>query len=232
MNRYSRQEKFIGKIAQKKLGSSTVCIVGCGALGSSSAEILARSGVKKLILIDFDLVELSNLQRQTLYGEIDISKSKVESLKKYLKKINSNVEIQTHSEKIGNTNLDLLNSDLIIDGLDNFETRYLINEYALKNNIPFIFGSTIRGEGMIFPILKDQPCLRCVFPKAVNTGKAKDEGVLASAARIVSAIQVSTAIKILTDEKVEPEMIKFNLYNNEFYKAKAKKNKLCEVCSR
>ncbi|PLW79825.1 adenylyltransferase [Candidatus Woesearchaeota archaeon] len=232
MDRYSRQKKFIGKDAQKKLGFSTICIVGCGALGSSSAEILVRSGVKKLILIDFDLVELSNLQRQTLYSEIDIGKLKIESLRKYLKKINSKVEIQIHNKKIDNNSLDLLDSDLIIDGLDNFETRYLVNEYAVKNDIPFIFGSTIRSEGIIFPITKNGPCLRCTFPKAIDTGRAKEQGVLASAARVTSAIQVATAIKILTGEKVESELTKFNLYNNEFYKAKVKKNELCETCSR
>lgn len=231
-DRYSRQIKFIGKSAQKSIESSTVAIIGCGALGSNSAEILTRAGIKKITLIDFDKVELSNLQRQTTYTEQDINSQKVFALAEHLRQINSNVEIIIANEKLTEKNIEILKSDIIIDGTDNFETRYIINKYAKENNIPYIFGSTIRSEGMIYPVIKDHPCYKCIFPNNTTFEKADTQGVIASAVKTTSSIQCSLAMQILTKQKITPQLIKFNLYNQEFLKIKPKINPKCDICNK
>ena len=230
--RYSRQVLFdkIGEEGQKKIGKTTIAIVGCGALGSNSAEIMSRAGVRKIIIIDFDKVAFSNLQRQSLYTEKDLTKPKVEMLRKHLKDLNSKTIIEIHDKKLDKDNLEILNSDIIIDGTDNFETRFLINEYAVENNIPYIFGSTIKAQGMIYPIIEGFPCLKCVFDKKIDTGKSSQEGIIASAAKTTSSIQCAQALKLIVEETLEPEMIKFDLWENEFNKIKTKKNKSCKVC--
>jgi molybdopterin/thiamine biosynthesis adenylyltransferase len=232
-DRYSRQELFemIGKTGQKKISSSVISIIGCGALGSNSAEIMARAGVKKIILVDYDNVELSNLQRQALYTEEDVRKPKTQALENHLKKINSTIEIETHNVKLTETNTGILKADIILDGTDNFKTRFIVNNYAVKNNIPFVFASTIKSEGMVYPVIKGSPCLNCMFDGKIDTGKADQVGIIASAAKTASSIQSTTALKIIVGENIKPELIKCNLWNNEFLKLKPKKNINCKICN-
>lgn len=231
VKRYSRQILFdkIGLEGQEKIGKATVCVVGCGALGSNTAEIMVRAGVRKIIVIDFDKVEFSNLQRQALYTENDLAKPKVEMLRKHLKLINSKTMLETHNEKLTADNLKILKSDVIIDGTDNFETRYLINKYAVENNIPYIFGSTIKAEGMVYTI-NNTPCLNCIFKDKKDTGKASDAGIIAPAARATSSIQCAQAIKLIVEGKTETDLIKFDLWESEFNKIKVKKDPKCKIC--
>lgn len=226
--RYTRQEVFIGKDAQTKLQSSVVSIIGLGALGTVSAELLARSGVS-LILIDRDLIELSNLQRQTLFSEGDIRKPKAIVTENKIKKINSKIKIKSYFENLDYNNISLIKSDLILDCTDNLETRFLINEFSIKNKIPFIFSSAIRDEGYLFNVL-DKPCLKCILKNSKTTETCETAGVLNTTTNTISSIQVNEAIKILTKNKPERDLLHINLTKNTIKKIKVKPSKFCQVC--
>ena len=233
-SRYSRQEllKQIGTNGQQKISNATVAIVGVGALGSVSAELLVRSGIKKLILIDHDEIELSNLQRQALYTENDVGVPKVLSAKKHLENINKKVKIDVHFNSLRKDNINLIDSDIIIDGTDNIETRFLINTYAKKNNIPYIYGAAGGFIGITFNIINDGACLNCILKNAKNFATCDNEGVLNATTHITASIQVSEAIKIITENNHSNEIIRFNLLKNTFDNIKVKKDKDCEVCNK
>mgnify|MGYP001594733519 CR=1 FL=1 len=165
--RYIRQEKFIGKEKHDLLRKKTVSIVGLGALGSVASELLTRAGIKKLILIDRDFLELSNLQRQSLFEEKDIGKSKAVVLKEKLNEINKDVDIISYFDNLDNENIDLINSDLILDCTDNLETRFLINEYSVKNKIPFIYGSAVGDSGACRARSRD-PAAKFLFDRRLS----------------------------------------------------------------
>ncbi|MBR9675571.1 HesA/MoeB/ThiF family protein [Candidatus Woesearchaeota archaeon] len=231
--RYVRQSAFkkIGRQGQEKISNASVAIVGCGALGSSSAEILTRAGIKEIVLIDPDIVEENNLQRQSLYTQEDISKPKVDALKSHLEKINGDVEIIVYQEKISSENIDLLGSAIIVDGLDEFEPRYVLNDYANKNGLFYVFGSAIRSEGMTMPVMPGNPCFRCVFDDYKTFEKADTQGVIASAVRTVSALQCALALRLIIGEEVKCELLKFDVWTQEFTKVKPKVRTGC-VCTK
>src|SRR3989344_4557746 len=162
--RYSRQEIFskIGKEGQNLLKKSKVAVIGLGATGSSSAELLARAGVGELILADRDIVELNNLQRQSLYNEDDIGNVKADSIKNHLKKINSEVKIKTLVIDLDYRNINEIKTDLILDCSDNIDTRNLINEYCHKNKINWIYSGVIEDNGIVLNFNNDY-CFSCVF---------------------------------------------------------------------
>ena len=163
---YTAQEGLLGKEGQTLLSKKTVCIVGIGALGSVSAELLTRSGMGRLILIDSDKVEESNLHRQLLYAQKDINQPKVLAARTHLESINPKIKIETHEVRLTADNISLLKSDLILDGTDNLETRFIINDYAVKNKLPWIYAGAIQTKGFIFPILPNQPCFECLLGHA------------------------------------------------------------------
>ena len=237
--RYIRQEIFseIGKKGQRKLRNSSAVIVGLGALGSVSAELLARAGIGKLYLIDRDIVELSNLQRQSLFDESDLGKPKALAAKEHLKKINSDVGIDFFIEDLNYENISKIfpqkKNDLILDCTDNLETRFLINDFSVKNKIPFIYSSAVGSKGYVFNIIpnKNNPCLRCFLKEAASLDTCETAGVLNTITHAISAIQVDEAIKILTKKsKFEKNLLFFDIWKNELTKIKISKNKNCECC--
>ena len=143
MEKYSRQELYIGKRRQDLLRKRTVSVVGIGALGSVSAELLARAGIGKLKLIDRDFIEKSNLQRQALFAEADVGKLKAKVACEKLKKINSDVEIEYFVDDLNADNAEIMKSDMILDCVDNMETRFLIDDYCAKKMIPWVHASAI-----------------------------------------------------------------------------------------
>ena len=168
-DRYSRQILFspIGKEGQKKLAESNAVIIGCGALGTVIATILVRAGVGKIRIIDRDFIEYHNLQRQVLFDEDDIKNQlpKAIAAERHLRKVNSTIEIEGIVADVNFTNIEKLvrGADIILDGLDNLETRFLINDAALKLKIPWVYGGAISSFGMTMNIIPDKtPCLRCV----------------------------------------------------------------------
>lgn len=236
--RYSRQEIFkeIGKKGQQKLSNSTVVIIGLGALGSSSAELLARAGIGKLILVDRDIVELSNLQRQSLFEENDIGKAKAAQAKERLSKINSDIEIDFFIDDLNFENIiKILNKkiNLILDCTDNLETRFLINDFCIKNKIPFIYSSAIGSKGYVFNVIpkKENACLRCFLKEAAQLDTCETTGVLNTITNLISSFQVDEVFKILLSKKnVEKNLLFFDIWKNELFKIKANKNKNCICC--
>ncbi|MEI7616306.1 MAG: ThiF family adenylyltransferase, partial [Actinomycetota bacterium] len=198
-DRYSRQTLFssIGENGQKKLQNSRVAIVGCGGLGSNIANSLVRSGVGFIRIIDKDIVELSNLQRQLLFDENDVKNKMPKALaaKSKLNLVNSEIEIEAVVDEVNKSNIGLLlkDTDLILDGTDNFKTRFFINEECVKNNIPWIYGTVAASYGMICSIIPDSGyCLECIFkdlPDNINAASSGNVGILGSAVSIVASIQ-------------------------------------------
>ncbi len=232
--RYSRQIllKGIGKKGQKKLSSSTVAIVGLGALGTASAELLTRAGIGKLILIDRDIIELSNLQRQSLFTEEDLGKPKVLQAEKQLKKINSEIKIQAHFEHLDYNNINLLSSDLILDCTDNLYTRFLINEYSIKTSIPWIYSSCLEHSGYVFNIIPGKICFNCIFNNLTSIGTCDTLGVLNTLANLISSLQVNEAFKILLNKSYEKNLLYINIWQNKIEKIKVKKLKNCNACNK
>jgi adenylyltransferase/sulfurtransferase len=229
--RYHRQMLLpgFGPQAQQRLLDSTAVILGCGALGSVAADMLCRAGVGHLVIIDRDFVELTNLQRQVLFDEQDIADAlpKAEAARRKLARINSGVKITAIVDDINAGNIESFcaGADVLLDGLDNFETRYLVNDVAVKHGTPYLYGGAVGSEGMAFAILPRDgqqgatPCLRCLFGEAPAPGQAATcdtAGVLGPAVAIIANFQVAEALKILTGncEQVSTGLLNIDLWNN------------------
>ncbi|WP_141430929.1 thiazole biosynthesis adenylyltransferase ThiF [Bacillus sp. 03113] len=233
--RYSRQELFapIGPQGQQKLREKHVLIIGAGALGSGSAEMLVRSGVGKLTIVDRDYVEESNLQRQQLYSEQDAKEQlpKAIAAEKRLKTINSDVHIKAIVGDASLENLEELakDVDLILDGTDNFETRMAINDLSQKQGIPWIYGACVGSYGMSFTIIPGKtPCLHCLLKAIPIQGMTCDTGgIIAPAVQMVVAHQGAEALKILAEDydAIRTSFVSFDLWQNQYTSMKVSRAK-------
>jgi len=226
--RYSRQILFenIGVDGQRRLATSQVMIVGCGALGSAHAESLARAGVGKLLIVDRDFVEASNLQRQTMFTERDAVERlpKAVAAANHLHEINSSVVVQPEVVDLNHSNIERLlgGCDLVIDGTDNFSTRYLINDATVKHNVVWIYGAAVGSYGVTMTIVPGiTPCLRCVFeetPPAASAPTCDTAGVIMPIINVVSAVQVTEALKLLTGQRdsLHRRLMQFDVWRNEW----------------
>ena len=207
-DRYARQTMFgpIGAAGQEMLRQSQVTLIGCGALGSAQAEMIVRAGIGCLRVVDRDFVEITNLQRQMLFDESDVQQNlpKAEAAARKLRIINSQVTIEPI---IADANPDTIEqftagSHLILDGTDTLITRYLINDVAIKDQIPWIYGACIAARGLIMPILPSgRPCLRCLFdspPEPGQTETCETAGIIGPIVALTAAYQITEALKILT----------------------------------
>jgi adenylyltransferase/sulfurtransferase len=211
LDRYSRQILFhgIGEAGQRQIHQGRVLLCGCGALGSAIADGLVRAGVGFLRIVDRDFVELSNLQRQVLFDEQDIAEAlpKAIAAARKLAKINSTVELHPIVADIDHTNMLELASgtDLILDGMDNFETRFLINDAALETKTPWIYGGCVGSHGQVMPIFPGETaCLRCLIGDVPGPGMTETcdtAGVIGPAVNVVAALQVATALKFLSGQR-------------------------------
>jgi len=232
MSRYSRQELLLGTNNQLKLQQSKLAIIGIGALGTVAAELLTRAGVKELLLIDRDLIELSNLQRQTLFDENDVNNYKAEIAKSKLKKINSDIKLISENVNLNKNNINILNDyNLILDCTDNLQTRYLINDYCIKNDKEWIYSAAIKSSGYVFPILKNGPCLQCFLEEKSNLETCSTVGVLNTITTSIASLQVTLAIKLILKQEVQPILYHYNIWNQEIKKIKIKKRKNCLTCN-
>lgn len=224
-NRYSRQILFdpIGEKGQKRLREKHVLIVGLGALGTHSSEILARAGVGKLTIVDRDYIEWSNLQRQQLYTEEDAKGRipKAVAAEKRLKEINSEVEIHSYIMDVTPEELEelVIGVDIILDGTDNFDIRMIINDISQKYNIPWIYGSCVGSYGMSFTIIpKKTPCLHCLLETVPVGGPTCDTaGIISPTVSQVVVHQTTEALKLLTgnEEKLRHKLISFDVWENQ-----------------
>ncbi len=240
IERYSRQIILseVGGKGQEKLFQSKVLIIGCGGLGSPAAYYLAAAGVGKIGLVDSDKVELNNLQRQILHFTNDVGRPKVESAKEKLIAINPDVEIVTYELRINSQNImDIIKDyDFIIDGSDNFPTRYLVNDACILANKPFSHAGILKFDGQTITIIpKEGPCYRCLFPEPPPPGmvpSCQQAGIIGGVAGILGTIQATEAIKYIlgTGELLVGKLLIFNALEMNFRKLKIKRNPNCPVC--
>jgi molybdopterin-synthase adenylyltransferase len=232
LERYSRQMRFpqLGQAGQRRLVASRVTICGCGALGTVLANHLVRAGVGRIRIVDRDFIETHNLQRQILFDEQDVADNlpKAEAAARKLRAINGQVEIEPVVTDIDHTNiLDLVgDADLILDGTDNFETRYLINDAAVKLGKPWIFGGVIGSEGQTMTILPGEtPCIRCLIedsPPPGMTPTCETAGVLGPAVAVIASFEAVEAIKLLSGARgaLNRELIVVDLWDWTFRRLK------------
>ena len=220
-DRYAKQRTFLGSQGDGRLRSRRVAIVGLGATGSVIASWLARAGVGHLTLIDRDLVESSNLQRQILFLEADLFTAKAEIAARHLRQANSEIDIQAQVTDltIGNARELLKGFDLIMDGTDNFEARFLINDYSILTETPWIYAGAIGGEGMVWPLDPPRtPCLRCLMeepPAGGDVDTCDSAGVIGPAVGIVGSWAAMEAIKFLSGGEMHPDLARFDFWRNE-----------------
>lgn len=206
--KYEKQERFYGlKDSREVLKSKVVAIIGIGGLGSHSAEYLVRMGIGKLILVDGDIVEISNLPRQGLYTQKDSETQnyKVFAAKKLLKEINPDVQIVTYNEMLSKKNIDVIleNVDLVLDGSDNMLARYLVNDYCFSKGIPWIYAAATSSIGLVSNFIPGKtPCLRCIYGDLSEDQTSCDiNGIILPALTFITSLQVTEALKILLDKE-------------------------------
>lgn len=220
-HRYARQELFLGKKAQRNIENSRVFILGAGALGSCSAEMLARAGVGELTIVDRDYVEWSNLQRQHLFGEKDAEDSlpKAFAAKKRLEQINSEITIHSLVSDVHGLNIEemIKGHDVIVDATDNFETRLIANDAAVKHGIPFIMGSCVASYGTTFSVIPGKtPCLHCLLDHLpMDTMTCETVGVISPIVQIISATQAAQVLKVLAGEPIKPILKSIDVWKDE-----------------
>ena len=243
LERYDRQVllRDIGPEGQQRLLDSTVLLLGCGALGSVVADLLSRAGVGHLVIVDRDIVEETNLQRQLLFDERDAAEGlpKAEAANRRIARTNSNVRVTAVVDNIDHSTIARYGAgvDLLIDGLDNLETRYLANDFAVSKGLPYVYGGAVGSVGMVFPVLPHHagdvpwrsadgpdystPCFRCLFSEAPppgTTATCDTTGVFGSLTTIIAGFQVTEALKILTGNfhKLNRKLLNVDIWSSEF----------------
>ncbi len=226
--RYARQTLVapIGRPGQERIASTHVLVIGCGALGGASANLLARAGFGKITLADRDYVELHNLQRQTLFDEVDVANHvpKAAAAADRIRRINSQIDVTPVVTDVNPGTIERLldGVDIVVDGLDNFEGRYLLNDAAVKHGIPWVYGGVIGTYGMTMTIRPhSSPCLRCIFPESPGVGAAPTcdtAGVLGPAVDVVAGLQVAEAMKLAVGatESLNPGLLSIDVWTMAF----------------
>jgi adenylyltransferase/sulfurtransferase len=235
-DRYAKQRIFLGREADAGLRSKRVAILGLGATGSVQAAWLARAGVGHLTLIDRDLVEQSNLQRQLLFTEADLGRLKAEAAAEHLAEANTSIELQAVVADLtsGNARELLAGFDLICDGTDNFEARFLINDVAILTGTPWIYAGAIGGEGVVWPLHPPHtPCLRCLIeepPAGGDVDTCDSAGVLGPTVGIIGSWAAMEALKVLTGQGPHADLVRFDFWHDERQFLKPPKTR-CRFCT-
>jgi adenylyltransferase/sulfurtransferase len=241
--RYSRQILFpeIGKAGQEKLLSSRAVIIGCGALGASHSEMLSRAGVGHLKIVDRDFVEFTNLQRQTLFKESDAADRlpKAIAAKMRIAEINSGTEVEAIVADVNQSNVEQIihDADLVIDGTDNFQVRYLLNDACVKLGKTWIYGAAVSSYGTTMTIIPGEtPCLRCIFeemPDAGSSPTCDTAGVIMPIIASISSVQIAEAIKLLVGDRdaLHGSLMQIDIWQNDWRKIKlSAPNPDCPAC--
>jgi adenylyltransferase/sulfurtransferase len=242
--RYSRQILFegIGAEGQRRIRAASVTVVGCGALGSAQVEMLARAGVGRLRIVDRDFVEESNLQRQTMFTEQDARERlpKAVAARRRVAEINAEVETEAEVADVNNSNVErfIRGADVVLDGTDNFTTRYLLNDACVKHSVAWVYGAAVGSYGVTMTVRpRATPCLRCVFPEtpaAASAPTCDTAGVLMPIISVVAAVQVAETLKLLTGrvEDLHGSLMQFDVWRNEWRRiAHGSPEADCPVCA-
>jgi molybdopterin-synthase adenylyltransferase len=239
LDRFSRQIilKNIGTLGQKKILNSKILVIGMGGLGCSVAEFLTRSGVGTIGIVDNDLVSLSNIHRQSLYNVKDLNKPKVKIAQRKLKNINPKTKVKTFNFKLDKKNSEIIikNYDYIVDGTDNFESKFLINDISFKYKKFLVTGAISKFDGHIFTFNfqnKKKPCLRCFYQEetiADDILNCEYEGILGTVAGVIGTIQANEILKKILNmgQNLDGSILIVDLLNLNFRKAKINKRKKC-----
>lgn len=230
--KYSRQILLFGEEGQEKLKKAKVLVAGAGGLGSPVSTYLTIAGVGKIILADFDSVDPSNLNRQFLHHEKDIGRLKIESAKEKLLSMNPDIEVETIAEMLTESNLETLvpECDIIVDALDNLETRHILNRLAIKRKIPLIHGAVTGYDGQVTTIVPGKtPCFYCIFPRI---SKKEVFPILGTTPGIIGSIQANEAIKFLTGQGklLEGRLLFWSGLSGNFSEISLSKLNNCPVC--
>ncbi len=239
--RYSRQSILpeIGASGQQALSESTVVVIGCGALGTHSADLLVRAGFGHVRIVDRDLVELSNLQRQMLFDEDDASSGlpKAVAAAKKLMRVNSEVRVEPLVCDVTPNNIEQVidSASVVLDGTDNFETRYLVNDACVKHGVPWVYAGVIGTEGMTLTVVPGRgPCLRCLNPVPPEPGTlptCEMAGVLNTAPALLASLQVTEACRLLIEpEKTGGEVLSIELWRRRFGQVRLERDSNCPTC--
>ena len=244
MDRYSRQILFegVGEEGQRRMRASRVLVVGCGALGSAQVEMLARAGVGRLRVVDRDFVEESNLQRQTMFTEADARERvpKAVAAARRVAEINSDVECAGEVADVSASNVERLveGCDVVLDGTDNFATRFLLNDACVKHGVAWVYGAAVGSYGVTMTVRpRVSPCLRCVFtevPAAASAPTCDTAGVIMPIIEVVAAVQVAEALKLLTGrvESLHGSLMQFDVWRNEWRRIALKERAPdCPACA-
>ncbi len=237
MNRYSPQILLsqIGEEGQNRLQKSKVTIIGCGALGTGIAEHLTRAGIGHILLVDRDFIELDNLQRQHLFGEADVGEPKAITAQEKLKAINSEITITSMVTDVNQTNVEqfIKGRDLILDGTDNLNVRYIINDACIKLKIPWIYGACVSVNGMTMNILPEGPCFRCLLPQMPAPGSVPScdtVGIINTLPGVISSLQSTEALKFLTGELLDSHLIIIDVWEKDFRTVAVSRREDCPCC--
>lgn len=241
-DRYSRQTIFprIGEAGQTRLLKSNAVIIGCGALGCNIANLLVRAGVGTVRIVDRDFIEYHNLQRQVLFDEADIKAGlpKAIAAERHLRKVNSTVNIKGIVADVNSSNVERLchGADIILDGLDNFETRFLINDFSLKYKVPWVYGGAVASNGMTMNIIPGKTaCFRCVhstIPSPESALTCETVGIINSVPAIIGALQAIEAVKILVGgSDINRGIILIDVWQDTFDRVEVEPRKDCPVCN-
>ncbi|MFC7113845.1 molybdopterin-synthase adenylyltransferase MoeB [Natronoarchaeum sp. GCM10025703] len=241
LDRYSRHVIMddVGPDGQKRLLDASVLVIGAGGLGAPIIQYLAAAGVGRIGIADNDVVERSNLQRQVIHGDDDVGRPKVDSAAEFVAELNPDVDVDKHETRVTTENVNALiaDYDLVIDGSDNFQTRYLVNDACTLAGVPFTHGAIFQFEGQIttFPATEDSPCYRCVFPEAPPDGMVADcatAGVLGVLPGTVGCIQATEAVKMILGQGdlLDGRLLFYDAMAMEFDEVEIRKNPDCPVC--
>lgn len=242
MERYKRQVALaeIGIEGQELIRKSRVVIMGCGALGAMNASLLARAGIGRLILVDRDIVRVENLHRQVLFDENDAEEGlpKAVAAARALRKANSTIEVTDVVADVDHTNvLELIaGANAVVDGADNFELRYLVNEACVKLGVPFVFGAVLGTYGVQMTVVpREGPCLWCILPEIPRPGSVptcESVGVLGTAVALVAALQATETLKVVTRRKsrLRGTLLGIDVWTGEHAEVRVERNEKCLVC--
>jgi len=241
--RFERQTRFaqLGREGQARLQRSRVLVVGCGALGGSIAQSLARSGVGELVLVDRDIVEISNLPRQVLFSERHAQQrvEKAIAARETLASIGGPTTITALVEHVDADNVERLieGAHLVLDGTDNLETRYLVNDVCVERKLPWVYGGVVGSGGLVLPILPNRgPCLACIFPEPPPAGvlpTCETAGVLQPAVALVAALQAGLALRILVErDSLVPRLVELDAWDGRVRELNVGRDANCRCCAR
>lgn len=238
-NRYSRQVLLpeIGPEGQKALGKSCAVVIGCGALGTHVLSFLVRAGVGKVKVIDRDIVEESNLQRQTLFNEEDLGRAKAKVAEGHLRSVNSTILVKGEIVDLSYANIQnvIREATIVLDATDNMDTRFLVNDACVKLGIPWIYAGAVGVTGMVMPIVPGGPCLRCVFPSPPGPGElptCDTVGIVNTLPAMVASLETTEAFKIMQGKEPIKELMFIDIWLGDLQRIKVKKNPECECCGK